>query len=167
MNDEQKEILRTLLPYLLWTAVITLVIVVGLVRFGHLAPRTGGPANVVTFDIIRYTNAQRAFASQFLTKKQVDDASLLMDLSKKTRASIAKYAGANTVIIKQAVVQGDIPDITDDVLKDLGLPTNVPTQDPASYALDEAPTNFIIPQMVQDQHARKLTGAVPATGVLP
>jgi hypothetical protein len=168
MSDEQKEVLKTLLPYLLCTAALTAAFVLGVVRLGHLGTRSA-PANIVTFDIIRYTNAQRAFASKFMTNQVPDDAALLMDLSKKTRTSISKIAGNSTVIVKQTVVQGDIPDITEDVLKDLGLPTNVPTQDPATYSIDDAPTNFILPQMIRAREAQKaaLPLAASGGGVLP
>jgi hypothetical protein len=168
MSDEQKEVLKTLFPYLLCTAALTVAFVFGVIRLGHLGSHSGAPANIVTFDIIRYTNAQRAFASKFLTNPAADDSVILMDLSKKTRASITKMAGSSTVILKQSVVQGDIPDITEDVLKDLGLPTNVPTQDPSTYSIDDAPTNFIMPQMIRAREASKATTVAPSgTGVLP
>lgn len=171
MSDEQKEIFKTLLPYLLCTAALTAAFVLGIVRLGHVGiHQGGGVGNVVTFDIIRYGNAQRAFAAKlkFLSNTDGQDAATLMDLSKKTRASIAKIAGNSTVILKQAVVQGDVPDITEDVLKDLGLPTNAPTQDPAAIAIDEAPTNFILPQMIKQRQESKYTPqASSGNGVLP
>ena len=164
MNDEQKEILKTLLPYLLCTAALTAAFVLGVVRLSHISRGASGPANIVTFDIIRYGNAQRAFASKFLTNKNIDDASVLMNLSKKTRDAIAKYAGPNTVVIKQAVVQGDLPDITDDVLKDLSLPANVPTQDPSAYTIDSAPTNFILPAMIQNRQQQRAADSAGPVG---
>jgi hypothetical protein len=169
MNDEQKEVLKTLLPYLLCTAALTIAFVLCVVRFGHVARTSSAPANIVTFDIIRYGNAQRAFASKFLTKQGDDDSTVLMNLSKKTHDSITKFAGGNTVILKQSVVQGDIPDITDDVLKDLGLPTNVPTQDPSTYTIDSAPTNFIIPQEVRSRQEIRANNAAgnSSSGALP
>lgn len=145
MNDEQKEILKTLLPYLLATALITASLVLGVVRWSSGGVGALGAGQVVSFDVIKFGNAQRAVAASFLKGANNDNATLLLDLSKKTRESIHKVAGSRLVLLKQAVVQGNVPDITDAVLKDLGLPVDVPTQDPTSVALDVAPTMLNAP----------------------
>ena len=126
-----------LLPFLLGTALVTATLVLVVVRFTSAAsPR------VVVFDIIKYTNAQRAVASKFLGGKNSEEAApLLIEVGKRTRATITEVAGPGTlVVIRQSILQGEGRDITDEVLKKLGLPTDVPTADPARYAMDVAPT---------------------------
>lgn len=147
MNDlSNKDLFKLLAPFLALTAMGAVLLVVLMLRF---MPAAGGVSpGVVSFDVIKYTNAQRAVASSFL--KQNNDVGqaneLLLNLPARTREAIASAAGAGTlVVIKQAVVQGQMADITDDVLKRLGLPTNVPTADATSYALDIAPTMLLSP----------------------
>lgn len=98
---------------------------------------------VVSFDIVKFTNSQRAVASAFLRPESNDAAKtneLLLNLPARTREAIEEVAGAGTlVILKQAVVQGQTTDITDEVLVKLGLPLQVPTADGAAYSLDLAP----------------------------
>lgn len=98
---------------------------------------------VVSFDIVKFTNSQRAVASAFLRPEANDAAKtneLLLNLPARTREAIKEVAGAGTlVILKQAVVQGQTTDITDEVLVKLGLPLDVPTADAAAYSLDLAP----------------------------
>lgn len=125
------------LPALLGTALFAATLVLMLLRFTSVATPP-----VVVFDIIKYANAQRAVASRFLASKNSEEvAPILMDVSKKTRDTIREVAGSNTVVlIRQSVVQGETRDITDEVLKRLGLPTDVPTADPTRHTLDVAPT---------------------------
>lgn len=102
-----------------------------------------GTPEVVVFDVIKYANAQRAVASKFLVDPQAADeaAPLLLELSKRARETINEVAGPNTlVVLRQAVVQGETRDITDEVLTRLGLPTDVPTANPSRLVLDIAPT---------------------------
>jgi len=144
MNDDQKEILKSLLPYLIVTALVSATLVLGVLKLsgfgGHGSAGLMG-ARVVTFDIVKYTNAQRAVAAQFIGRDDSDSANLLLDVSKRTRQEIEKVAGKGAIVlVKQAIVQGDTDDITDVVLKDLGLPTDVPSQDPSKFAFDVAPT---------------------------
>lgn len=100
---------------------------------------------IVSFDVIKYTNAQRAVASAFLRPDADVSATneLLLNVPQRTREAIRDVAGPGTlVMLKQAVVQGQTRDITDDVLRRLGLPTNVPTADATALSLDAAPTMF-------------------------
>jgi hypothetical protein len=124
-------------PLVLGSALIAATLVLAFLRFTTVAAPP-----VVVFDIIKYTNAQRAVASRFLGGKNSEEvAPILLAVSKKTRDTIASVAGPGTlVMIRQAVVQGEARDITDEVLKRLGLPTDVPTADPTHRALDIAPT---------------------------
>lgn len=119
-------------------AFIAATLVLGVMRFTSL-----GTPEVVVFDVIKYANAQRAVASKFLVDHEAitEAAPLLLDLSRRTRQTITAVAGPHTlVVIRQAVVQGELRDITDEVLLELGLPTDVPTADPSRLVIDIAPT---------------------------
>lgn len=142
MNDDlsTKELAKILAPFLAMTALGAVFVMLVLVRF--LPDVTTAPS-VVSFDVVKYTNSQRAVASSFL-KPGADVAQVnevLLNLPQRTRAAIEEVAGAGTlVVIKQAVVQGQTEDITDAVLKKLSMPTNVPTADGPAAAIDFAPT---------------------------
>lgn len=144
-TNEPLALLKLLAPYLAATAAATLLTTAVLVRFLPTAPTH---VNVVTFDVLKFTNAQRAIASTFL-KPDVDISKVnevLLNLPARTREVIEEVAGSGTlVVIKQAVVQGQTSDITEEVLNRLGLPTNVPTSDATAYSLDVAPTMFRLP----------------------
>ena len=116
----------------------------------RIVPASGcqGSANLDGGTILMQhsTNAQRAVASSFIKPgADVSGANeLLLNLPERTRQTIAAVAGAGTlVVLKQAVVQGTTEDITDAVLKKLGLPLNVPTADATAYVMDGAPTMFM------------------------
>jgi hypothetical protein len=91
-----------------------------------------GGGQVVTFDAIRFTNAQRQVASKFMLKGAPSDAAgvdnaILLNQSSRVEAVVREVAGAGTIVlVKQAVVDSQYHDITDEVLTRLGLPTNVP-----------------------------------------
>lgn len=162
--------LSELLPYLLATALASAALVLAVLHFsGALSRAPAGAPAVVTFDVVKYANATRAVASSFLKNGAGGDAgdagALLLELPERTRATIANVAGAGTlVLVKQGVVQGQGTDITDAVLKALGLPLNVPTQDPTAYELDVAPTMLrVLPQ----QGPRRAAPATPGTNLLP
>lgn len=162
-------VFKLLLPYLVGTAFVAAALVLAVLKFsgGMGGPR--GPVNAVVFDVVKLANAQRAVASSFIKsdgEKSADSAALLMDVSKRTRESILKVAGASTlVLVKQGVVSPELPDITDDVLKDLGLPTQVPTQDTMGYLTEVAPTYL---SMFKQPQARPSTPAPAASGsILP
>lgn len=132
--------LKQLGPYLVLTGMLTLAAALLLMKFTGSA-MVAPP--VVSFDVIKYTNSQKAIASTYLKRNgDIGEANtLLLNLPERTKQSIAKIAGDGTlVVIKQAVVQGQMADITDAVLSDLGLPTNVPTADGTAYSLNIAPT---------------------------
>lgn len=149
--DEPKtlDLLKLLAPFLAGTAVAAVLAVVLLMRFTPLgAVGAGGSLQAVTFDIVKFSNAQRAVASAFIKKgSDIAEANdLLLGLSERTREAIASVAGPNTVVlVKQSVAQGVERDITDEVLKKLKLPVNVPTNDAVAYTLDVAPTMLAAP----------------------
>lgn len=140
----EPDLFSALAPYLAGAVLVSVALVLAVMRF---APSFAAPVSVavVSFDIVKYTNAQRAVASTFI-KRDVDVSAtneLLLNLPERTRSAINAVAGPGAlVVVKQAVVQGQTTDITDEVLTRLGLPTNVPTADAAAYSLDVAPTNF-------------------------
>lgn len=138
------DILRLLGPYLAASAVATAVLVLSVQRFVPIASPVV-TVSVVSFDVLKYTNSQRAVASSFIRAgADITVANeLLLNLPTRTRSAIRDIAGPGTlVVVKQAVVQGQTTDITDAVLTELGLPLNVPTSDAAAYSLDVAPTNL-------------------------
>lgn len=141
-----EQILQFLKENGLVMAVVAIAAAVVLTWGPRLLPSGAGAGlpMVVTFDTVKYTNATRAVASQFLKNESSGEAAaLLLDLPERVRVSIARIAGPDSVVLlKQTVVQGAMTDITDEVLKDLGLPTNVPTQDPTAVSLDHAPTQL-------------------------
>jgi hypothetical protein len=141
-TNEPLVLLKLLMPFLAATAAATLLVGAVLVKFMPVATFN---VSIVTFDVLKFTNAQRAIASTFLRPgadiSKVNE--VLLKLPERTREVIKEVAGKGTlVVIKQAVVQGQTADITDEVLKRLGLPVDVPTSDATAYNLDVAPTMF-------------------------
>lgn len=111
----------------LWAAGIAAG-VAGCVLIGKLGFGFGGNPHLVTFDPVKFVNAQRAAASILATSPSADLSLTLTQVAKQSEQVIRDEAHGATVIVKQAVVAGDdIPDITDAVLKRFGLNTNVPT----------------------------------------
>lgn len=106
--------------------------IVGAVAFHIKGPSIGlsafsGP-NVVLFDPVRFTNAQRAAASIMAVSPSADTALTLTQVAKQAEAVIQEEAHGAVVLVKQTVVAPrGIPDITDAVLDHFGLPKNVPT----------------------------------------
>lgn len=146
-SNDSPEIFHAIAPYLAGTAILVLLVIFAVLRFTNIAG-SAGRVDAVTFDVVRFSNAQRAVASAFIKKDQdiAEANDLLLGLSERTRKTIADVAGPNTmVLVKQSVVQGVEVDITEEVLKRLGLPLNVPTSDGAAYALDVAPTMLVRP----------------------
>lgn len=124
--ESEGSILMTLLPYLIGTILITMLATITIVKYTGI----GGAkrVDVVTFDTLKYVNAQRLVFSKYIAGVDKSAPEVINGLSDRARASITKIAGPNTlVVLKQSVVQGDGYDITDLVLADLGLPTTVPT----------------------------------------
>jgi hypothetical protein len=124
------------------------VLVSGLVAFflpTHYGSTLGG-ARVVTFDVIKLGNAERAIASGIVGahsqhgSNSEDNTLILTEASKRVSAAIQKEAGGALVFVKQAMVgPSSFPDITDAVLTDLDLPTTTPTVDSLGILNDIAP----------------------------
>lgn len=142
-EENSESILKVLLPYLVVTALVAATLVLAVLKFTGQGAGSGAKLNAVVFDVVKLANAQRAIASAMIKQDEAgaESAQLLLDVSKRTRQAILKVAGPNTlVLVKQAVVSPEMRDITDDVLKELGLPTKVPTQDTMTYLTEFAPT---------------------------
>ena len=128
----------SVIPQLLGASLLAATLVLVVLRFTSM-----GTPSLVTFDVIKYANSQRAVASKFISDAHAADqaAPLLLEVSKRARDVITEIAGPGTlVVLRQSVVQGETRDITDEVLIRLGLPTDVPTADPSRLVLDIAPT---------------------------
>jgi hypothetical protein len=84
---------------------------------------------IVTFDPVRFVNAERVVASLIAAKPNADGALSLSQAAKQAEPVIREEAHGAIVIVKQALVAPEgVPDITDAVLTRFGLPTtNVPT----------------------------------------
>lgn len=99
--------------------------------------------DVVMIDPVRIVNAQRAVASLALA----GDSDILADTSvigRQLERTIQTIAEGRLVIVRQAIVTNHelVPDITDQVLAFLELPTEVPTVDPVQSRLNFSGTNF-------------------------
>jgi hypothetical protein len=139
--------LKSAAPMLVLSALISAALVLGVLKLsGNMGTRSN--INVAVFDVVKFANAQRALASRFIgrTENAAEGGALLLQLGAKTTAAIEKAAGPGTlVLVKQGVVSGGQIDITDAVLADLGLPTNVPTTEPMKYLTEVAPTMLMLP----------------------
>lgn len=133
MLNEWLETGRLIWPHLILTLVLSCLCVFGLGRF--FGASALGKPNMVVFDIIKYTNAQRMLASKLVSQAGGggDAAMLLRDVNQRTLSElqrVAKSVGGTGVVImvKQSVLSAPGAfDITDQVLSELGLPTNAPS----------------------------------------
>lgn len=86
---------------------------------------------LVTFDTAKYVNARRAAASDLLGNEgESRDAAIstLSRIDRGVRPQIESVADGAVVLVRQAaVLDGALPDITDQVLNGLGLSTDAPT----------------------------------------
>lgn len=89
---------------------------------------------LVTFDTVRYINARRAAALEMMgadAAKAEEAVSTLARVDRGVAPAIEEIAAGRLVLVRQALVlDGTLPDITDDVLNALGLPLDVTTIDP-------------------------------------
>jgi hypothetical protein len=153
------------------SALFAAILVLGVLKLSGNAQGGAAITNVAVFDVVKFANAQRAIASTFIGKREdnFEAGTLLMSLSKKTTAAIERIAGPGTIVlVKQGVVAGNQVDITDAVLTDLGLPTNVPTIEPMKYLMEVAPTMLLEPRRAaQDKSAPEAVNESPSSKVLP
>ncbi len=136
----------------LWTKLIGVALLCGMLGgtggvwlASHFGLLQMGKPRIVTFDVTKLVNSERAVASGLLgTHKNGNALIVLSKVSGLVRNAIRTEAGPGTIVlVKQGVVSRNVPDITTKVLKKLGLPiTKVPTATPMGYATQVAPTEF-------------------------
>lgn len=157
--------LASLLPWLVITAVVSVVL--SLAAYKYMGPRFLAPRTVV-FDIVKYNNAQQRLVGQLLQQKgpEVSEAAVLIKgLSGKARQALEEVAGPSTVVmVRQGVVSSNVTDITDEVLKKLGLPTDVPTLSAADPGDD---LSFFLRGMARKPQASPAEAPAPGQNALP
>jgi hypothetical protein len=159
-SQMRAEVARWLLedaPQVLIIAMVAAAVVL-LANFG--LARSGGPSlsgsRIVSFDVVKLGNAERAVASGLLGTQSAnssDNALLLMQVSKRVQSVIHQQAHGAIVVVKQAVVDGNVPDITDSVLTELGLSTKVPDINPMRYLTSEVTTDLGFSTLAAKQQA--------------
>lgn len=104
----------------------------------------GSGQQVVIVDPIKIANAQRAAAAQIIGESANKDVVLsdVFQVSRRVQAILEEQSKGRTVLVKQAVLSSNLTDITDDILKAAGLPTNVPSID-IGKQLQIAPTSHL------------------------
>lgn len=139
------------------TAIAILVVVVT-----AMPPKNGDEntsqlrnSDYVTFDTVKYVNSRREMTARLIgeneTKKQ-EAISVLTSVEKSTRPTIEKHAKGKIVIVKQALVlDSQLPDITDAVLADLGLPLNTQTINPQD---PQAPNKILTPYSTSAEYTK-------------
>lgn len=158
--------------YVLITSLVVgvFLIAVGFIFDGLLpSERANG---YVTFDTAKYIASRTEMTSRLLgnnaTVKQ-EAVSVLASVEKSTMDVLKKHANNRVVIVKQAMVlDGQVPDITDAVLNELGLPTSVGSVQPqipnrilSNFALSDdyihgSEINKQVAKEVERQNAEKL-----------
>jgi hypothetical protein len=111
---------------ILQKGIVALIVIAGLLTAFTYLP--GSSANVVTFDMHKFLNAQRHVADKLLASKQneIDVLFMQKEVSRRVKSVIEEIADGAQVMSKQVfVLEGTVPDITDAVLVRLGLPINV------------------------------------------
>lgn len=150
-EEKEPSLLAMLFPYLIITACLSVIVALGLFKMLSKAELLNSNS-VVVFDVLKYVNSQRAIASNLLNPSKQDDTALFMrDISARTQAAISEVAGPGTIVlVKQSVVSlQHTRDITDDVLKKLNMPTDVPTVE-LSISEDISTSLSLSPEMRQE-----------------
>lgn len=113
-------------------AVASLSMAVAAFSLGYTALVKPASTAIVTFDTVKYISAQRAVATRLIGGKEDGEAiGILARVEKGSRAIIEAKANGRQVIVKQAmVINNGVEDITDAVLAELGLPTDIPSVEP-------------------------------------
>lgn len=162
-----------------WTGMLIQILAIAVLAAGItlVALKYSGLLNrpavkVVTFDVLKYENAERAQAMKLMGQSGAAAvAPMLSYVSKRLSLAIRTAAGPGTlVVLSQAVVQGQTRDITNQVLQELGLPTKVPTSSPIkasslvpATSLPQLTGNPHSPlaQLLESGHAHKPQSIVP------
>ncbi|QHS09091.1 hypothetical protein [Sinimarinibacterium sp. NLF-5-8] len=95
---------------------------------------------IVSVDVMKILNAQRAAVPGILQGE--DNTIAILRVGKQIMPVIREVAGQRTlVVIAQALVDPDVPDITGRVLRRLGLPDDAPTLNLTDNFLNAPRTN--------------------------
>jgi len=119
--------------YLLVALIVLVIANIGATAFFKIGESANIAAEkIVTFDTSRYLNARKHVASKvaFSSSEDVksEAISIIARVDKHARKVIEQKAAGRLVILTQAMALTDqVEDITNDVLLELGLPTDVPT----------------------------------------
>lgn len=153
--------LRSYWINLLMGSLAIAVLAMGAHRLGWWGLKQGniGGNRIVVFDPVKHGNAQRAVAANLIANSgaDVDDQAMLFkQASSRLRSTIQKIAGNAVVVVKQSVISGEVEDITDAVLTELGLPLNVPSVDLVRVLSDVAPTDYTF-SIQGDRQIQRLT----------
>jgi hypothetical protein len=93
--------------------------------------RIGGATTsrrIVTVDLVRILNSERKALPQLAKQSGGDPTLAILRIGRAIEPTVKEVAGPGTVVlVKQAVVDANLPDITDAVLGKLGLPLHAPT----------------------------------------
>lgn len=148
MEDTDKKILLNYLaPFFVGTVIVSVFLTLLTFKYIPTFKNLSAP-KVVVFDITKYVNAQRSIASNYLTNdpsKMAQTNELLVGISDRTKAAIEKYAGpGNLVMVKQGIIMGEMEDITDKVLNEVGLSSKVPTEDAVRAILNPVQTQSLV-----------------------
>lgn len=132
-------------------ALLSLVAIAAGISGATISKALIGPG-FVAFDTVKYMSARRDMTIRLLgsdAELKQEAVSVLARVEKNTMAVIDKLANGRTVIVKQAmVVDGQVDDITDDVLAELGLPTTAVTIAPQS------PDRILTPYSISEDYAQ-------------
>lgn len=99
-----------------------------------------GGDRVVTVDLVKILNGERKALPQLVKQGGGDPSLAMLRIGREIVPTVTAVAGKNTIVlVKQAVVDAHLPDITNQVLDKLGLPKNAPTIN-LTRGLLQAPT---------------------------
>lgn len=142
---KQKEIL-----YLLGTAWLAIGMIGSYLVIDKVSARSSSN-EYVTFDTVKFVSSRREMTTRLLgdSEQQKQEAiSVLARVDKNTQVVLDKYAKGKIVIVKQALVlDNQVPDITDAVLEELGLPTNITSVAP------QQPQKILTPYSASSQYS--------------
>lgn len=121
MQINQSTIHKALVGLIVLTVLVSLYIYRGSIL-------SSNSTEIVTFDMHKFLNSQRVVTNELLGKKTGESDILYMQklVSEQVKPLILEIANGAKVMSKQAfIIDGSVPDITDEVLNRLGLPTDV------------------------------------------
>ena len=121
-------------PKILAIASLSFVLMIA-ISFGAaitVTNSTEAHQGIVSFDTSKYGNARRQVASRIMFSESEEvkqqSVSVIARVDRQARAVIEDKAAGRLIVLTQALAITDqVEDITDEVLDELGLPTDAPT----------------------------------------